>query len=71
MEETYGKLKGVEYRQFLEHLDEKGLIKLPARGEQYVTKGAAKVQRTEKGDIQPAICSQLKELLPIALTRVV
>lgn len=65
-----GKLKGVECRQFLEHLEEKGLIKLPACREQYATKGTAEVQRTQRGEVQPAICIQLKELLPIRLTRV-
>jgi hypothetical protein len=65
-----GKLKGVECRQFLEQLEEKGLIKLPACREQYPTKDAGKVKWTKKGDIQPTICTQLKELLPIRLTRV-
>jgi hypothetical protein len=41
-----GKLKSVECRQFLEHLDEKGTIKLPACRKQYATKSAAMVQRT-------------------------
>lgn len=65
-----GKLKGVECRQFLERLDEKRLIKLPACREQYAKKGAGKIERTEKGVIQPTICTKLKELLPIRLTRV-
>jgi hypothetical protein len=65
-----GKLKGVECRQFLEHLGEKGTIKLPACRAQYATKGAVKVQRAWKGDIQPTICARLKELSPIRLTRV-
>ncbi len=65
-----GKLKSIECRQFLEHLDGKGIIKLPARRTQYGKKGAAKVQRTEKADIQPTISIKLKELLPIRLTRV-
>ena len=65
-----GKLKSVECRQFLERLDERGTIRLPARRKQYANKGAAKVQRTGKADIQPTISAKLKELSPILLTRV-
>lgn len=65
-----GKLKSVECRQFLERLDEKGTIRLPACRKQYANRGAAKVQRTWKADIQPTISTKLKELSPISLTRV-
>ena len=65
-----GKLKSVECRQFLERLDEKGIIRLPASRKPYATRGAAKVQRSAKADIQPTICAKLKELSPILLTRV-
>lgn len=65
-----GKLKSVECRQFLERLDEKGTIKLPACRKQYTNKGAAKVQRTGKAEIQPIISTKLKRLSPILLTRV-
>jgi len=65
-----GKLKSVECRQFLERLDEKGTIKLPACRKQYTNKGAAKVQRTGKAEIQPTISTKLKRLSPILLTRV-
>ena len=65
-----GKLKSVECRQFLERLDEKGTIRLPACRKQYANRGAAKVQRTGKADIQPTISPKLKELSPILLTRV-
>ena len=65
-----GKLKSVECRQFLERLDERGTIRLPARRKQYANKGAAKAQRTGKADIQPTISAKLKELSPILLTRV-
>jgi len=65
-----GKLKNVECRQFLERLDEKGTIKLPACRKQYTNKGAAKVQRTGKADIQPTISTKLKRLSPILLIRV-
>ncbi len=65
-----GKLKSVECRQFLERLDEKGTIKLPACRKQYTNKGAAKVQRTDRADLQPPISTKLKRLSPILLTRV-
>jgi len=65
-----GKLKSVECRQFLERLDEKGAINLPACRKQYSNKGAAKVQRTGKAEIQPTISVNLKELSPISLTRI-
>ena len=65
-----GKLKSVECRQFLERLDEKGTIRLPACRRQYANRGAAKVQRTGKADIQPSISPKLKELSPVFLTRV-
>ena len=65
-----GKLKSVECRQFLERLDEKGTIKLPACRKQYTNKGSAKVQRTGRTDLQPTISTKLKRLSPILLTRV-
>ena len=65
-----GKLKSVECRQFLERLDEKGTIRLPVSRKQYANRGAVKVQRTGKADIQPTISVKLKELSPILLTRV-
>lgn len=65
-----GRLKSVECRKFLERLDEKGTISLPACRKQYANRGAAEVQRTGKADIQPTISSGLKELSPILLIRV-
>jgi hypothetical protein len=65
-----GKVKSVECRQFLERLDEKGVITLPASRKQYASRGSAKVQRTGKADIQPTISAKLKELSPILLIRV-
>ena len=65
-----GKLKSVECRQFLERLDKKGTIRLPVSRKQYTNRGAAKVQRTEKANIQPTISLKLKELSCILLTRV-
>ena len=65
-----GRLKSVECRKFLERLDEKGTISLPACRKQYANRGAAEVQRTGKADIQPTISAGLKELSPILLIRV-
>ena len=65
-----GKLKSVECRQFLERLNDKGTIRLPVSRKQHTKRGAAKVQRTEKANIQPTISVKLKELSCILLTRV-
>jgi hypothetical protein len=65
-----GKLKTVECRQFLEHLDDQGAIRLPVCRKQYANKGGLKVQRTGKADVQPTISAKLKELSPILLERV-
>ena len=65
-----GKLKSVECRQFLERLDEKAVIKLPASRKQFVKKSATRVYKTQKSDIQPSISVTLKELLPLKLIRV-
>ena len=65
-----GKLKSVECRQFLECLDKKGTISLPACRKQFAIRGAAKVPRTDKADIQPTICARLKDLSPLLLKRV-
>lgn len=65
-----GKLKSVECRQFLESLDAKGIIALPACRKQYAKKGEAKISRTAKADIQSTICLNLKQLEPILLTKI-
>jgi hypothetical protein len=65
-----GKLKSVECRQFLERLDEKGFVKLPASRTQFVKKSATRIYKTQKADIQPSIFVTLKELLPLKLLRV-
>jgi len=65
-----GKLKSVECRQFLEELDNKGSICLPECRKKYANKGLAKISRTTKGDIQPAIRKPLKALSPLSLVRV-
>jgi hypothetical protein len=65
-----GKLKTVECRQFLERLDRKRGIKLPASRKQFVKKSATRVYQTQKADIQPSISVALKQLLPLKLIRV-
>ena len=65
-----GKLKSVECLQFLERLEEKGFIKLPVRRQDNSKRGAFKVQWSTAADIQPVICSSLKDLAPIRLRRI-
>lgn len=65
-----GKLKSVECRQFLDHLEEKGAIKLPAIRKKNENRATQKVLRSEKTDIQPRIGKELKALLPIVLMKV-
>ena len=65
-----GKLKSVECRQFLDHLEEKGAIKLPAIRKHNENRATQKVLRSEKTDIQPRIGKELKALLPIVLMKV-
>jgi hypothetical protein len=66
-----GKLKSVECFQFLENLDEKGIIKLPLSRSNCTKKKTLKILLTEKTDIQPTISVKLKELAPIVLERIV
>jgi hypothetical protein len=63
-----GKLKSVECRQFLEKLDAKGVIALPASRKQYVKKASTKVVRSEQTCKQEPIDTKLKDLSPLTLT---
>lgn len=65
-----GKLKSVECRQFLEHLEGKGLIKLPACRKQFANKSKKKIIRTDEAAVEQTLCAKLKDLLPISLKRV-
>ena len=65
-----GKLKSVECRQFLERLDENGVLCLPACRSQFAKKSKTKVSRTGKANPQAVISGELKVLLPILLDRV-
>ena len=65
-----GKLKTVECRQFLERLDARGIIRLPACKIQYIKQTKPTAHRTGRTDSQSTISSKLSELSPIVLTRV-
>lgn len=65
-----GKLKSVECRQFLDQLDEKGVIRLPAIRKQFVKKSTTRIQKTRQADMRPIISAPLKELLPLTLIRI-
>jgi hypothetical protein len=65
-----GKLKTVECRQFLDRLDAKGIIRLPAIREQKTKGSKVNIQRTEQADRQAVISVKLRELSPIVLRRV-
>lgn len=64
-----GKLKRVECLQFLEKLEEKGLLKLPERAKQ--GKGAKKKpKKTQQGDRQKELSCELSVVKPVLLERV-
>jgi len=65
-----GKLKTVECRQFLERLDAKGIIRLPACREHNAKGTKTNVHRTDQADRQAIISVKLSELSPIVLSRV-
>jgi hypothetical protein len=65
-----GKLKAVECRDFLEYLDENGVIKLPASREQYRKKSRLGVQRTQQGRAKKVLSLPLEDLRPLVLERV-
>lgn len=65
-----GKLKTVECRQFLERLECKGIIRLPACKAQYAKGPKPNVQRTEQADRQAIISVKLSQLSPIVLSKV-
>ena len=65
-----GKLKTVECRQFLERLDAKAIIRLPACRKQYANDAKTNIPRTVQANTQAAISVKLNELSPILLTRV-
>lgn len=65
-----GRLKTVECRQFLEHLESKGLIKLPSRQKGRPVGVKTKVGRSKKGESQSIITGKVKDYSPLELIRV-
>jgi hypothetical protein len=65
-----GKLKTVECRQFLEHLDAIGIIQLPACQSKYAKRTRFSVDKTELSDTQAIVSVKLSDLSPILLSRV-
>ena len=65
-----GKLKTVKCRQFLERLDARGVIQLPACKNQYTRQIKPTDDRTKRTDSQPTLSTKLSELSPIVLNRV-
>ena len=65
-----GKLKSVECRQFLERLEDKAIIKLPACRKKYANKVKVRIERSRKADLQPTVSTKLKHLWPIRLIKV-
>jgi hypothetical protein len=65
-----GKLKTVECRQFLEHLDSIGIIQLPACQSKYAKRTKFSVDKTESSDVRAILSVELSELAPVLLSRV-
>jgi hypothetical protein len=65
-----GKLKAVECRQFLERLDAKGIIQLPACRKQYAKEGKTNISRSKQADPQATVSVKLRELSPLILAKV-
>ena len=65
-----GKLKTVECRQFLEHLDAIGIIQLPACQSKYAKRTKFSVDKTESSDVRAILSVELSELAPVLLSRV-
>lgn len=62
-----GKLKTVECRKFLEHLDEIGLIHLPERKKRR-PQAKTRIKKTDKGKAQADIVGSASDLFPLTLT---
>ncbi len=65
-----GKLKTVECRQFLERLDARGLIRLPACNHKFIRQTKPSVDRTGRTECPSIISAKLSELAPLWLNRV-
>jgi len=65
-----GRLKTVESRQFLEHLEAKGYITLPARRRGRPCGSTTTIARTNAGEHKPVISGTARESAPVRLRRV-
>lgn len=65
-----GKLKTVECRQFLERLEAKGIVELPACNVQYARQTKHCIERTGRTDCQPMLSENLADLSPLLLNPV-
>ena len=65
-----GKLKTVECRQFLERLDAKGIIKLPACNTQYIKRLKGLIEITKRTACQAPLSVNVSALSPVLLSRV-
>ena len=65
-----GKLKTVECRQFLERLDARGIIRLPACNTQYIRRSKGAIDITCRTDCRSTLSVNLCELSPVRLGRV-
>jgi hypothetical protein len=65
-----GRLKTVECRQFLEHLQDKGILDLPDRKAGRPKGVKVTVKRTDKGQIPGIITGNVKDFLPLRLRKV-
>ena len=65
-----GKLKTVECRQFLERLDARGILQLPACNHKFIRQTKSSIDRTRRTDCQSIISAKLSALTPLWLNRV-
>jgi hypothetical protein len=65
-----GRLKTVECRQFLEHLQCNGVIDLPVRKKGRPRGAKTKVSRSEKSQVQSPITGKIGEFVPLTLNKV-
>jgi len=63
-----GRLKTVECRQFLEHLESEGLLQLPARGRK--NPNALEISQSDRTDSAAVLSGKLVDLSPIYLKKV-
>ena len=65
-----GKLKTIECRQFLERLDDRGIIQLPTCKTQYAKRTKFNVDKTSSSDTQAVLSVALRNVSPVYLSRV-